>query len=101
MGSRSDLQTFLEELLGSDKVYFQPPESTKIGYPCIIYARDAMPVKFANNNPYHHVVGYKITVIDKDPDSDIPDKIAMLPTCMFDRHYTSGNLNHDVFTLYY
>lgn len=91
----------LEELLGSDKVYFQPPESIKIGYPCIIYTRDTMFVKFANNNPYHHVVGYKITVIYEDPDSDIPDKIAMLPTCMFDQHYTSGNLNHDVFILYY
>lgn len=38
MASRLDLQTFLEELLESKNVYFQPPESVKMKYPAIVYA---------------------------------------------------------------
>ena len=40
MASRLDLQTFLEELLESKNVYFQPPESVKMNYPAIVYALD-------------------------------------------------------------
>ena len=40
MASRLDLQTFLEELLESKNVYFQPPESVKMKYPAIVYALD-------------------------------------------------------------
>ena len=40
MASRLDLQTFLEEILESRNVYFQPPESVKMKYPAIVYALD-------------------------------------------------------------
>jgi hypothetical protein len=101
MGQRQDLQVLLEELLGSDKVYFQPPTNTKIEYPCIVYNRDALQVRFADNSPYYHTKRYQVTVIDKNPDSDIPDKVANLRLCLFNRHFTEANLNHDVFTLYF
>lgn len=56
---------------------------------------------YANGEPYMHVIGYKVTIIDANPDSLIPGKIALLPMCSFDRHYKSNNLNHDVYNLYY
>lgn len=104
MGSRLDLQALLETLFASSGdafVYFQPPENVKLRYPCIIYSRDSGKTKFANNKPYTHQLRYAVTVIDKNPDSEIREKVAMLPMCAFERHYTSDNLNHDVYNLYY
>lgn len=101
MSSRTELQTILETVLGSGNVYFQPPESLKMNYPCIVYSRDDIKTRFANDKPYQHLTRYSVMVIDKNPDSTIPDKVKMLPTCTFERHYTKDNLNHDIFILYY
>ena len=101
MATRIDLQNVLEELLGSRNVYYQPPESLKINYPAIVYARKTIDNSYANNSVYKQNYAYEITVIDKNPDSEIVNKVSKLPTCRFDRHFKSDNLNHDVFTLYY
>lgn len=101
MGSRTELQTLLETLLGSSNVYFQPPSGFLLAYPCITYFRNDIDTKYADNAPYSLTKEYSITVIDADPDSDIPDKIAALPRSRFDRSFKAGDLNHDVFTLYF
>lgn len=101
MESRLELQTLLEEILGSANVYYQPPESVKMSYPAIVYSLKNMKNNFANNSVYTQYTDYEIIVIDKDPDSVIVSKISKLPMCMFDRHYASDNLNHTVFTLSY
>lgn len=101
MEKRVQLQELLEDLIGSDNVYFQPPESFKLKYPCIIYSRSIYRTQFANDKPYKCQSGYKIIVIDENPDSEIPGKVAALPMCIFDRHYTANNLNHDVYNIYY
>lgn len=101
MPSRLDLQTFLENLLGSRNVYYQPPESIKMSYPAIVYERDNIRNEFANNFVYMQSHSYQITVIDYDPDSEIVKRVSALPMCSFSRHFVSDNLNHDVFRLYY
>jgi len=101
MGSRLDLHTLLESILGSTNVYFQPPESISLKYPCIIYNRDYIKTEYANNSPYTLGKRYSVTVIDKNPDSVIPDNIAAMPKCTFERHFTADNLNHDIFNLYF
>ena len=101
MATRVDLQNVLEELLGSRNVYYQPPESLKMNYPAIVYSRKMIDNSYANNSVYKQNYAYEITVIDKNPDSEIVNKVSKLPTCRFDRHFKSDNLNHDVFTLYY
>ena len=101
MESRLELQTLLEEILGSSNVYYQPPESVKMSYPAIVYSLKNMKNNFANNSVYTQYTDYEIIVIDKDPDSEIVSKISKLPLCMFDRTYVSDNLNHTVFTLSY
>ena len=58
-------------------------------------------VDFADNINYRYYIQYDVMVIDKNPDSEILSKIAALPLCKHNRHYTLNNLNHDVFTLYY
>ena len=82
-------------------VYYQPPESFKMSYPCIVYEKSRMNSMYADNNPYTMQKGYTVTVIDKNPDSAIPEKVARLPMSRFDRHMVVDNLHHDVFTIYY
>lgn len=99
MGTRSELQTLLLTLVPN--VYFQPPANFKMAYPCIVFKRDDIRVHYANNAPYKHKKRYQVTVIDEDPDSDIPDKVGELPLCSFDRFFTADQLNHDVYNLYF
>lgn len=101
MDRRLELQSKLEELLCSKSVYFQPPSSVRLKYPCIIYSLSDIDVKRTNNHLYLSKKSYTVTIIDEDPDSVIPDKIFELPLCRFDRFYTVDNLNHWVFNLYY
>ena len=101
MASRLDLHEILCSILGSRNVYFQPPESIKLKYDCIIYSRKNINNVFADNSVYRQHDSYEVIIIYEDPDSEIPRKLSLLPMCSFDRHYTSDNLNHDVFTLYY
>jgi len=99
MGQRLDLQDLLLTIVPN--VYFQPPESLKMEYPCIVYHRDYSNTEFADDRPYLHRKRYLVMVIDENPDSAIPTKVAELPMCLFDRFYTAKNLNHDVFKLFF
>ena len=101
MGSRIELQALLEELLGSRNVYFQPPESIRMKYPAIIYSLNNIEKFHASNAIHKQNVAYTIAYIDEDPDSENVEKISKLPYCNFDRFYTSDNLNHYIFTIYY
>lgn len=101
MGSRPNLQTMLEELLGSHNVYYNPPESVVMKYPAIVYSRGGLDNVHANDSVYNQYNAYEITVIDKNPDSEIVKKVSKLPKCKWNQHFKSDNLNHDVFTLYY
>lgn len=101
MANRLDLQAELEELLDSRNVYFQPPASVRINYPAIVYTRSDIDNTFADDSIYIQSHFYEVTVIDEDPDSKIVDAVSKLPTCRFSRHFTSENLNHDTFIIYY
>jgi len=70
-------------------------------YPCIVYQRDTADSRFAGNKLYRYTKRYRVTFISRDPDDDVPDKIAALPLCSFDRSFVADNLHHDVFRLYF
>lgn len=99
---RLELHAKLIELLGSTNVYFQPPESVKMKYPCIVYKRSSGETLYADDLPYRFTQSYDVTIIDQDPDSGLPRLLATsFPMIRFNRHYTAENLNHDTFVLYY
>lgn len=98
---RRELHSILKDILGSGNVYFQPPPSIKLEYPCIIYNVDDWNIQHADNGPYQHQKRYLVTVVDKNPDSDIPERVAMLPSVRFSRSYASDHLNHTAFRLYF
>lgn len=101
MATRLDLQELLEEVLGSSYVYFQPPSGFQMQYPCIRYARDDSQTFRADNKPYSITKRYQVTVIDRDPDSEIPDKVEALPLCSFERSFAADSLNHYVFNFFF
>ena len=101
MASRLSLHKTFEDILGSKNVYFQPPASVFMKYDAIVYSKKDVYTTHANNSTYNQTNCYEVTVIYRDPDSDITKKLLALPMCSFDRHFTSDNLNHDVLTIYY
>lgn len=99
MRNRLELQSTLERLLGTRDVYYQPPESMRISYPAIVYSKMRMSPKFADDSMYLLNETYSVTLITKNPDTEIPKSIIELPYCMFDRRYVADGLYHDVFTI--
>lgn len=101
MANRSELQARLEAIPGVSKVYFQPPASVKLVFPCIIFSRSGYDKLNADNMAYQLTKKYTITAIYRDPDSTIPDTIAAWNNCSFDRSFVIDGLYHDVYTLYF
>ena len=101
MADRPTLQRTLEQLLGSTNVYYQPPASLVMKYPAIRYSKKNITSEHANDKTYLRGTTYEIIVIDKNPDSEVIDKLLELPYCSFVRHYTADNLNHDVVNVHY
>jgi len=99
MAPRTELQERLETI--TDRVYFQPPQNVDLTYPCIVYARSSSLAEHSGNLPYRISKQYQVTVITRDPDSDLPDKVEELAMCRFDRFYPADNLNHYVFSLFF
>lgn len=101
MNRRLELSAILRNTLGSDNVYFQPPETVKMKYPAIVYSLDNIQNVHADDGVYLSHRRYSVTLIDKNLDSPTVERLSALPMCQFNRHYTSDNLNHFVFTLYF
>lgn len=99
MASRLQLQSLLETI--TEHVYFQPPVNIQMQYPCIVYVRDNSISEFADNQLYIHTKRYQVTVIDRNPDSDLPDTVERFPLCSLTRSFAADNLNHYVFNLYF
>ena len=100
MASRLELQTLLKTIVPN--VYFQPPESVKLKYPCIVYSLDRIHPSFADDKVYRKTRSYQLILIHSNPDNTEMDAIADLPRCRMDRApYQSNNLYHYAFTLYF
>lgn len=101
MRIRLELQSKLEELLGSRHVYYQAPESVKMEYPAIRYSRSDIDVDHADNTAYLKNKRYELIVISRKPDEPVIEKLLELPYCSFGTSYKSDNLYHDTLVLYY
>lgn len=102
MASRLKLHEELCGLQGNGNVYFNPPETVKLIYRCIVYSKTGVYRAAANNRTYRTMNEYQLVVIDRTPDSTLPDEIMdHFPMCTFVRSYVSDNLYHFVLKLYY
>lgn len=101
MERRLELHQILCDILGNNQVYFQPPSTIRMLFPCIVYNLTNIESIYADNFGYEKYKGYTVTYIDTNPDSDIPSKIADLELSSFDRQYVTDNLYHTVFMVFY
>ena len=98
---RYELQAAFKNILGSSNVYFQPPETLKMSYPCIVYELSKYHDRNADNKLYGHHSQYQVTLIDRNPDSPYKDSLHEFPLTSLSSTFTADGLNHFVFTTYY
>lgn len=98
---RYELQATLKAILGSSNVYFQPPETLKMSYPCIVYELSKYQDRNADNRLYGYHSQYQLTLIDRNPDSPFKDALHELPLTSLSSTFTADGLNHFVFTTYH
>lgn len=96
---RLKLHYMLVEALGSENVYFQPPPSHMMQYPCIRYYLSDVSQVRANNKSYIKNLSYTATFMTKNQITDVPERLEEIPYCVFDRCYISDNLYHFVYTI--
>lgn len=102
MASRLNLHEELCALLGTRNVYFQPPESVKLIYPCIVYSCSGANTIYSDNRTYLMAYQYNVQIISRDPDNDLARVLAEhFPLCRYMRRFVVDNLYHDNLTLYY
>lgn len=107
MRTRLELHEVLENVLSNfvpsvaKRVWFQSPGKEKLVYPCILYTRSGEWSRRADDIKYFGKKEYTITIIDKDPDSQIPDAVGELQYCVFDHFHCEDNLNHWVYSIYF
>lgn len=102
MSSRAQLHEEFCEILGSRNVYFQPPNSAQMKYPCIVYSKAGVDTLSANNKKYvkHNI--YDATLIEYDADSELyNDILDHFEMCSLGNCYTADKLYHKTFKLYY
>jgi hypothetical protein len=70
-------------------------------YPAIVYSLADIGKTHASDSIYDTQTKYKVTLLDKNPDSDIVKKLSDFKFSVFDRHYAANGLNHFSFTINY
>jgi hypothetical protein len=99
---RLQLHEELCEILGSRNVYFQPPGTVRMKYPCIRYSRDRGRHLNADNRTYLYKQAYQIIYMDFNPDNEVVEQLMEhFSEISYIRNYTADNINHDVLIIYY
>lgn len=102
MERRLKLQMELSKILNSDHVYFNPPETIKLQYPCIIFKKKGANLKKADNRVYRKTSQYQLIYIRDKNDELMENKLLdAFPMISEGVSYTSQNLLHTPYTLFY
>lgn len=102
MDRRQKLHNLLKTVTGINNVYYQPPESVKIKYPCVIYSKKSKYTKRADNSVWGIVDRYEVTIVTNKADTDYADKILEhVQRSSYVRRFIANNLYHDTLSIYY
>ena len=96
---RLTLHHKLVDILGSENVYYNPPESQKLNFPCIVYNLSYIEQIHADNIKYIDYTTYKITVVSKNPDHPAIRSILDIPMTKFSANYVKNGFYHCVLIL--
>ena len=101
MKTRLEMQTLLEETLGSRNVYFQAPPNTGMKYPCIVYSFSRFNNRRADNAPYLITGRWEIHHMYKSINNDLKEKMLFVaPWVEFDRRLVTDGVYNDYYTIY-
>ena len=101
MKRKNDIGKLLHTLPVQDEIHFQPSESVKLKYPCILYEFDGY--RDFHGDDGRHIVreSFTVTHIYKDPTQNLRETIRSLFSYVrFDRVFIADNLYHDVYSVY-
>lgn len=104
MRARTELHEILCDILGSRNVYFEPPESVKLHYPCIVYNFEGLDRIKANNGNYRTMGRYSLTVISTNIGTvigPVVDRLLELPYSSYGRPFDADGLSHETLDLYF
>lgn len=96
---RSELSAILHSIC--EHVYFQPPASKQLVFPCIIYSLENLDIDHADNEVYRLNDAYSITYATRDPNDENIHIIARLPLCSMTRVASVDNLHNYYYRLYF
>ncbi len=99
--TRVELDKILRTTLGSSNVYFDPPESFKLNYPCIVYSLNAHSEMFAENDVYRRLKRYTLLYITRNADDHMVETLEDLKYCHLNRPYASDGLFHYSYDIYF
>ena len=100
----AEFRQLLIDLLGyeTEHLYFQPTEATQMKYDAIVYRRYTFGVQWSDDQSHFIRDRYEVTVITRDPDSDLPREIQKhFKFCRPGKQFMADNLYHFPFTIYY
>lgn len=83
-----------------DHVYYNPPASIQLVYPCIIVQLDDVLHGHANGKVYKRDNRYSLTIIDTNPDSELRAAVDDLPMTSMNRSYVADGLWHFAYTMF-
>lgn len=97
--TRLELDALLRSTLGTSNVYFDPPESFKLKYPCIVYSFSGLMGSHADNDRYITYKRYMLNYITPDADDSMVDTIEALPFCRLSSPYVADGLFHNPYEI--
>lgn len=90
-----ELQAEYAALEGVKNAYYQDPGDSSMHPPYVMIDESAPnDVKHADNVIFSKMKGYQITLVLRDPVSEIPDLVEALPYTRFDRKFRTNGLHH-------
>lgn len=98
----SELQAILANLEGVDHAFIQHGDLTKVpaNETYVIIERSGSQNFFADNILYWGKKRYTVTLVERAPDSLVPDRIEAFPAT-YDRRFVRNGQYHTAFQLYF
>lgn len=92
---RLKLHAQLKDILGSSNVYYDPPPTLVLEYPCIVYQLEGVDMRKADNLTYYFTYArYSWTLIQKDDDNDIYERLLKMKYTAPGRPFVQNNFHH-------